>query len=61
MDELTKARAERDEAFQEFAIESAKANKATLKAKAARHKYMLAAAEVRELERDALSMPIAYA
>jgi hypothetical protein len=58
MEELLKARAERDEAFAEFASESARATKHSLKATAARARYMLAAAEVREMERDVLGMPV---
>lgn len=57
-DELAKARAERDEAFNLFVEESAKASKHSLKAKAARHKYMLARDEVRALEFDYLVNPI---
>lgn len=58
MNELEVARQARDIAFSEFVSESAKATKHSVKAKAARHKYMLASSEVREIERDLLSYPV---
>lgn len=58
IEELIAARAERDTAFNEFVAESAKATKHSLKAKAARHRYMLARDEVRALEFDYLSNPV---
>lgn len=58
MNELESARQDRDVAFSEFIAESAKATKHTLKAKAARHRYMLANEEVRAQERELLSFPV---
>jgi hypothetical protein len=58
MDELTEARKERDESFEVFMTESAKATKHTLKAQAARKRYMLARDAVRGLEFDLLAFPI---
>lgn len=58
MPELELARQQRDEAFTTFVLESEKATKHTVKAGAARHKYMLAANEVRAIERDLLAFPI---
>lgn len=60
MDELEQARKARDEAFATFVSESAKATKSSLKAKAARKAYMLAADEVRSLERDVLSYEVGF-
>jgi hypothetical protein len=58
MDELEQARADRESAFSSFVEESTKASKHSLKAKAARKRYMLANDEVRALERDILSYDI---
>ena len=58
MNELERARTERDVAFSQFVDESAKATKHSQKAKAARHRYILAAQEVRAIERDLLSYPV---
>lgn len=55
--ELEAARLERDTNFSVFVDESAKATKHSLKALAARARYMLANAAVRALERDMLSYP----
>ncbi len=57
-EELAKARVERDTAFNEFVDESARATKHSLKAQAARHRYMCARDEVRALEFDYLTQPI---
>jgi|GEM_PF-6837849 len=58
MNEIEAARKTRDEAFSEFVEESAKTNKHGLKARAARHRYIQASAEVRSLERDVLAYPV---
>ena len=55
MNELEQARIERDEQFSLFVVESTKADKHALKARAARARYMLANASVRSLERDMLA------
>jgi hypothetical protein len=55
MEELEQARAARDGAFSRFVEESTKATKHSLKARAARASYMLAAGEMRALERDLLA------
>lgn len=60
MNELEEARRERDEAFNEFIEHSAKATKHDVKARAARHKYILASDAVRSLERDLLAFPIQH-
>jgi hypothetical protein len=57
MNELEDARLERDSNFSIFVDESAKATKHSLKAQAARAKYMLASSAVRALERDAMTYP----
>lgn len=54
MHELDEARLERDTGFSVFAEESAKATRHSLKAQAARARYILASDEVRALERDAM-------
>jgi hypothetical protein len=56
--ELEQARQERDTAFSEFMKESAAATKHTIKARAARAKYMRAQQEVRAIERDLLAFPV---
>ena len=53
--ELEEARLERDRYFSIFVEESAKATKHSLKAQAARARYMLANDAVRALERDAMA------
>lgn len=53
--ELEEARLERDSNFSAFVEESAKANKHSLKAQAARARYILANDAVRALERDAMA------
>ena len=58
MSELEEVRIARDAAFSVFMDESAKATKHTLKAKAARHRYMTAQQEVRAIERDLLAYPV---
>ena len=58
MDELEQKRVERDEAFNAFLQESAKATKHDLKARAARHRYILASDAVRSMERDLLAFPV---
>jgi hypothetical protein len=58
MDELERARGERDAAFIEFVEASGKATKHSLKARAARKRYMLARDEVAALEREVLSYPV---
>ncbi len=58
MEELLTKRQERDEAFSNFMEESHKATKHDLKARAARHKYIQAADEVRAMERDLLAFPV---
>ncbi len=57
MDDLTQARFERDEARREFVDASLKANKQSLKAIAARARWVLANDAVRSLERDEMSFP----
>lgn len=58
MIELEQARIDRDAAFTQFMEESAKATKHTIRAKAARAKYIAAADEVRAIERDLLAFPV---
>jgi hypothetical protein len=56
--ELDQLRQERTEAWSEFVAQQSKATKFTLKAQAARHRYMLVNEEVRAIERDMLAFPI---
>lgn len=58
MSELEQARKERDEAFDKFMCSSAKSTKYDVAARSARHKYMMASATVRALERDLLAFPV---
>ena len=53
--ELEEARLERDTNFSIFIEESAKATKHSLRARAARARYLLANDAVRALERDAMA------
>jgi hypothetical protein len=55
--ELEQARQDRDEARRAFVEETHKANKHTLKAKAARARWVLANDEVRAQERDEMAFP----
>jgi hypothetical protein len=55
MNELQDARQERDNSFSIFVEESAKATKHSLKAQAARARYILANDAVRAMERDAMA------
>jgi len=60
MDELESARRERDEEFNTFMEHSAKATKHDVRARAARHRYILASDRVRSLERDLLAFPVQH-
>jgi hypothetical protein len=58
MHELEQLRLERTEAWEVFVAESGRATRATIKAQAARKRYMLINEEVRAQERDLLAYPI---
>lgn len=58
MNELEKARKERDEAFDLFMKHSAQATNHDVKARGFRHKYIVASDTVRSLERELLAFPV---